>query len=159
MAQTEPIPQTKPNDEAHGDLDDRGGRHGRPRRTTVEPRQMHAVSRLIAGKPRKDIAAELGISEKTLGRWLQEPAIRLEFAQQAAAVSAELWILVLAETTEAWTIFQGLLHSENEQIQLRATTWFLDRMLGLISLQQVLDEGPRTLPPMPASLLEQLGGS
>ena len=155
------MPSTKaPRGETHEEADAKeagtGRRRGRPTRTGVEPRQMRALHLLMAGKSRKEIAEQLEVNEKTISRWLREPAVMVEFAHQTAAVSAELWTQFTAETTEVWTIFRGLLHSEDERIQLRAATWYLDRVLSLISIERVLEDGPRTMPALPPSLSRYL---
>ena len=147
----------KTHEETNARHADSDRKRGRPARTEVEPRQMLALHLLMAGKSRKEVADQLVVTQKTIGRWLREPAVMVEFAHQTAAVSAELWTQFTAETVEVWTIFRGLLHSEDERIQLRAATWYLDRVLSLVSIERVLEDGPRTMPALPPSLARYVG--
>jgi transposase len=127
-------------------------RQGRPPRTEVDPRQMVAVRLLIAGKTRKAVAEHLGVDEKTIGRWLQEPAVKRELGQQLASVSTETWIQMVAQTAEVWEVFRKLLQSPDERIRLRASIWYLGRVLSIVSVEQLLEDDTRALSPLPKSL-------
>jgi hypothetical protein len=113
---------------------------------------MLALGHLLQGKSRKVVARHLGVDEKTIGRWLQEPAVRVEFKQQLASLSAEMWAMSLAERAEIWADFRELVKSQDERIRLRAITWYLDRMLSLISMGRLLEDDPHARPPLPTSL-------
>lgn len=131
-------------------------RRGRPRRTEVEPRQMLALRGLQAGRSRKEIAEELGVDVKTVGRWLQEPAVQAEVATHRASASTELQTHMAAHTAEGWAIFQGLLQSPDPRIRLRACLWLLDRTLSGASMDRPVDDVGTTLNPMPTSLTRLL---
>lgn len=45
-------------------------------------------------------------------------------------LQSELWRQMLAVRSEGWNRFVELMRSPDERIALRATTWFLDRMLS-----------------------------
>jgi hypothetical protein len=133
-------------------------KQGRKPRTHVEPRQMVALRLLMEGRPRKAVAAHLGVDGKTIGRWLQEPAVKRELGQQLASVSAETWIQMVAQEAEVWATFRELLQSSDERIRLRASTWYLGRILSIISVERLLEDDLRALTPLPKSLSTLLEG-
>ncbi len=128
-------------------------RRGRRPRTEPEPRQIVAVGLMMAGMSRKQIAERLKVDEKTVGRWLHEPAVKRELAAQLTAISAETWSRVTLLASEAWGVFEALLNSPDERIRFRASTWYLDRVLSVLPVKLLLDDGPVTLPSLPPSLL------
>jgi transcriptional regulator with XRE-family HTH domain len=113
---------------------------------------MLAVGLLVQGMTRKEVAEALGVDPKTIGRWLQERAVKRELAQQLESVSAESWALMLAELGEVWDAFRTLLRSEDERIRLRAVTWFLDRTLSFVPIERLLGDEPPGLTALPRSL-------
>ena len=128
-------------------------KQGRPARTVVEPRQMIAIGLLMEGKTQKAVGEELGVDEKTISRWLREPAVKLEFGQQLAASSAEMWAQMIAQRAEVWATFRKLLQSQDERIALRAATWYLSRVMSLTSMEDLLEGETRALRPLPRSFL------
>lgn len=133
-------------------------RKGRKPRREVEPQQMVALRLLMEGRPRKAVAEHLGVDEKTIGRWLQEPAVKRELGQQLASVSAETWIQMVAQTAEVWATFRELFQSPDERIRLRASTWYLGRILSIVSVERLLEGDLRALTPLPKSLSTLLEG-
>lgn len=133
-------------------------KQGRKARTEVEPRQMVALRLLMEGRPRKAVAEHLGVDEKTIGRWLQEPAVKRELGHQLASASAETWIQMVAQTAEVWATFRELLQSSDERIRLSASTWYLGRILSIISVERLLEDDLRALTPLPKSLSTLLEG-
>lgn len=129
-----------------------GKRLGRPPRSTIEPRQLLMVAHLLSGRTQREAAELVGVDEKTVSRWLQEPLVRQEFATQLAAISTELWGRVAAEVADAWEVFRGLLRSEDERIRLRACTFFLDRVLAVLPIERLLEEGRLAATPMPSDV-------
>lgn len=97
---------------------------GRPRRTHAEPRQLIALTHLFAGKTRREAAALVGVDERTLGRWLQEPAVRQDFTTRLEDMSTELWTRMAAEAPEVWQVFSDLLRSTDDRIRLRACIFY-----------------------------------
>lgn len=129
-------------------------RRGRRPRTQVEPRQMVALRMSMEGKSRKEIARYLNVDEKTVGRWLQEPAVQRELALQLASASAEISAWMVSVTSEVVATFRQLLGSDDERIRAKVCLWFLDRM---ITLGSQLEGDARILAPLPSSLSGLLG--
>jgi hypothetical protein len=118
------------------------------------------LTHLLSGRTQRETAELVGVDEKTVSRWLQEPAVRHEFATQLAAISTELWGRVAAEVADAWEVFRALLRSEDERIRLRTCTFFLDRVLAVLPIERLLEEGRLAATPMPpevARFLEEPG--
>lgn len=124
-------------------------RRGRPRRTEVEPKQMAALRMLMEGKTHKEIAEALGVDGRTIGRWLQEPAVQREMAVLLGSASTEISAQMISVTPEVFATFRELLHSENEGVRARMVIWYLDRM---IAMGRQLEGDARILAPLPSSL-------
>jgi hypothetical protein len=107
------------------------------RRKGLTPRQHRAISALIAAKSHVEAAEVAGVGERTLYRWLADPAFRAELSQaegelidlatrrlidlQEAAIDA------LDETLDAGAASPG--------VRLRAASLVLDYLLKLRELR------------------------
>ncbi|MFN8233193.1 MAG: helix-turn-helix domain-containing protein [Actinomycetota bacterium] len=110
------------------------------------------LAHLLSGRTQREAAELVGVDEKTVSRWMQEPVVRQEFATQLAAISTELWGRVAAEVADAWEVFRALLRSEDERISLRACTFFLGRVLAVLPVERLLEEGRLAATPMPSEV-------
>ncbi len=59
-----------------------------------------------------------------------------------AKLQIELWRQMLSLRTEAWNRLLELMHSTDERVALRATIWFLDRML---TVPAILSQTPPSM--------------
>jgi hypothetical protein len=134
-----------------------GKRRGRPPREGIEPRQLLVLAHLFAGKTQLEAARLVDADPKTVGRWLQEPAVRQEFAVRMAAISTMLWGRVAAEIDAVWEVFHSLLRSDDERIRLRACMFFIDRVLAVLPIEQLIEEGRLAATPMPLEIEKFLG--
>jgi hypothetical protein len=119
-----------------------------------DPRKLRAIYLLLACHTQADAAEAVGVDPKTVGRWLQEPDMKHEFAVQLTALSAEMWARLLAQIDAVLAVFLKLLNSDDPRVALRAATWYLDKVLGLLQLSSVLESGPSV--PLPPALIEAL---
>ena len=55
----------------------------RPKRSVLSPRQLMAISLLLAGKQVKDVAEELGVNRATVFRWKRDPLFGAEVQRRA----------------------------------------------------------------------------
>jgi hypothetical protein len=136
-----------------------GGRLGRPRKSEVEPKQIIAVGMMMAGASQKAIARKLEVDEKTIGRWFREPEVKRELGAQLTAISAETWSKVALLAADVWGVFEALLNDPDPRIRLRASTWYLDRLLSVLPAKLLLEDGPVSLPQLPPSLHRFVEGS
>jgi hypothetical protein len=125
---------------------------GRPRRTHVEPQQLIALAHLFAGKTKREAAELVGVDEKTVGRWLQEPAVRHVFTSGLEVMATELWTRMAAEATEVWEVFRDLLRSTDDRIRLRACIFYLERVLSVLPIERLIEERRLEMTPMPPAL-------
>jgi hypothetical protein len=65
---------------------------------------------------------------------------------------------MVAQTAEVWATFRELLQSSDERIRLRASTWYLGRILSIVSVERLLEDDLRALTPLPKSLSTLLEG-
>jgi len=132
---------------------------GRPPREELTPQQLRAIVALLTLPTTVAAAEEIGVHSRTLSRWSREPAFRAEYLRQMSELQIELWRQMLGVRSEAWNRFLELMRSTNEQVALRATTWFLDRVLSvpaIVSQIALEDDGvePDTSPRLRALLDE-----
>lgn len=104
---------------------------GRPPREELTPPQLRAIKALLTLPTTVAAAEEIGVHPRTISRWSKEPAFRAEYLGQMSELQIELWRQMLGVRSEAWNRFLELMRSTNEQVALRATTWFLDRVLSI----------------------------
>jgi len=107
------------------------GAGGRPPREELTPPQLRGVKALLTQPTTVAAAEEIGVHPRTISRWSKEPAFRAEYLGQMTALQIELWRQMLAVKSEVWDRYLELMRSSDERIALRATTWYLDRMLSI----------------------------
>lgn len=119
---------------------------GRPSRQELTPLQLRGIHALLTQPTMSAAADELGVHPRTISRWLKDGTFRREYREAMTELQAELWHQMLAVRGEGWNRFLELLRSSNDRIRLRATTWYLDKilsvpaMLGQLALEDdVLD--------------------
>ncbi len=102
-------------------------------------KQEAAIAALLSTSVMKDAAAQVGISDVTLWRWLQlpefEPAYRAARRQVVERAITELQ----AATGEAVETLKRNLHCENEAVEVRAASIILEQAVKgveLIDLQE-----------------------
>ncbi len=103
---------------------------GRTARTELTAQQLQAIALYISNPNKAAVAAEIGVSPKSVSRWFQNPAFVTEYRRQLGEVQLELWAQMVAVKNEAWDRFKKLMADVDPRISLRATTWFLDRFLS-----------------------------
>lgn len=107
----------------------RSGR-GRHASSELDARQLQAIALYIANPNKTVVAAEIGVTRKSISRWFQSPLFVAEYQRQLGDVQFELWAQMVAVKNEAWERFKKLMADSDPRISLRATTWFLDRFLS-----------------------------
>jgi len=132
-------------------------RSGRRRRKELSPPQLRAIQLLATGKSMVAAAEEVGVSSRTISRWVREDAFAAEYRSHMSELQLELWNQMLAVRSEAWGRFLELLHSSDESIALRASFWVLDRMLKVPAIMTQLamqesEAAPDTSPRLRAFL-------
>jgi hypothetical protein len=107
----------------------RSGR-GRHASSELDARQLQAIALYITNPNKTVVAAEIGVTRKSISRWFQSPLFVAEYQRQLGDVQFELWAQMVAVKNEAWERFKKLMADPDPRISLRATTWFLDRFLS-----------------------------
>jgi hypothetical protein len=103
---------------------------GRPRRDDLQSQDYRAITALMTNPSHRAAAAEIGVSPRTLSRMMRNQKFAAEFDAQVSALRLELWAGMLANRHEVLARFDQLVHSDNDAVALRATLWFLERVLG-----------------------------
>lgn len=137
-ARTEVVPESVP-----------ARRRGRPPRTQVEPQQMVALRMRLEGRTRKEIAEFLGVDQKTISRWFQEPAVQRELAVHLASASAEISAWMASVMPEVVATLHELLQSPDDRIRVKVAFSLVDRVLAV---GRQLEGDARILAPMPSSM-------
>lgn len=115
-------PKTEPTSDPIG---------GRPPREDLTPQQLRGIHALLTQPPMAAAAAEIDAHPRTISRWMKERAFRAEYLAQMTELRAELWRQMLAVRNEVWNRYLELMRSNDEKVALRATTWFLDKVLSV----------------------------
>jgi hypothetical protein len=104
---------------------------GRRPREELSPQQLRGVAAVLTHPTIAAAAEEIGVHPRTMSRWFKEPGFLREYLAQVTELQLELWGEMLAVRSEVWSRFLELVRSDDDRIALRATTWFLDRMLSV----------------------------
>jgi hypothetical protein len=102
-----------------------------PPQDELTPQQHRGIAALLAHPTITAAAAEIGVHPRTISRWLKENAFWTEYLSQMSELQLELWRQMLSVREQVWNRFLELVASADERVALRATTWFLDRMLAV----------------------------
>jgi hypothetical protein len=120
---------------------------GRSARRDLTPQQIQGINALFTQPTMTAAAASIGVHPRTLSRWLQEPAVLSEYEQMRVQLQLETWHGLLAMRQEALARFRELVHSKDERVALRATTWLIERTLTVPSIPRGADNEPRSSAP------------
>jgi hypothetical protein len=134
-------------------------RKGRPPREGLDPLQRHTIVALLSYPTQTAAAAAVGVSEKTIRRWFQQPCFRDEYFRQLDELLAEQWSMMTAVRNEIWERFIELTRSENEMVVLRAVTWYFDhlsRRMPSLQLRRRNDDDALEHPPRLRELYARL---
>lgn len=102
---------------------------GRPKSDDLTSTEIRAISEFIAHPVKAAVAKKLGVSERTLIRMFQKPAVVTEYTRQLAALQQELWSKMVASKDELWEGLLALTRDENPSVRFRAITWVLGNVL------------------------------
>ncbi len=116
------------------------------------------MSAILAHPTITAAAEEIDVHPRTISRWFKEPAFAAEYLGQMSDLQLELWRQMLTVRNEVWNRFLELTRSDDERIAIRATIWFLDRMLSVPAIltrsADELDEIGAEIPPKLRAFLE-----
>jgi transposase-like protein len=112
----------------------------------LKPRQHQAVRLLLEGKTVSETAEGVGVTERTLFRWLAEPVFRAEVvsAEQKVLETTSRRLLVLSE--QAVNYLEQVLNSPAERgsnVRLRAVQVTLEQLVRvreLVEMEQRISE-------------------
>jgi hypothetical protein len=121
--------------------DDGPRKRGRPRRIEPGVKQYQAIELHFAGKTNIEIAEVLGVSDKTIGRWLAAPYMKREVGKQLEDISTKLWARISEEGDATMDAFVKSMHGGEPQIELRARLWLLERLLEVTPMPRLIAEG------------------
>lgn len=112
----------------------------------LTPPQNRVITALLTERTTRDAARAANVAERTLWRWLADPAFRAELTRQEGAVIDEATRGLLAMQGTALEVFDNILKSPtaNDANKLRAAEGVLDYLLKLRELNS-LEERIRKL--------------
>jgi transposase-like protein len=102
-------------------------------------KQEAAIAALLSTSVMKDAAAQVGISDVTLWRWLQLPEFEAAYRAARRQVVERAVTELQAATGEAVETLKRNLHCENEAVEVRAASIILEQAVKgveLIELQE-----------------------
>lgn len=92
----------------------------------IDPRKQLFCEGKASGRSNKDLAEELGITEKTASVWNRDPAVQAKIHD----LQVENWVqsqaLLISLQREAIVILAKLLESQDERIRLKSACCLLD---------------------------------
>lgn len=95
----------------------------------LDARKLEAIALFISDPNKTRVAERIGVDPRTVSRWFQEPVFVAEYHRQLDDVRLDLWAQMNSSKDTAWAQFMGLLSGGPPAISLRASMWFLDRLL------------------------------
>lgn len=112
----------------------------------LTPAQNRVITALLIERTTRDAARAANVAERTLWRWLADPAFRAELIRQEGAVIDEATRSLLTMQGAALGVFDNILKSPtaNDANKLRAAEGVLDYLLKLRELNS-LEERIRKL--------------
>lgn len=133
---------------------------GRPPRTELTAQQLRGIRALLTQPTLAAAATEISVHPRTMSRWFDEQPFNDEYYAQMTELQVELWRQMLGVRSEVWNRFLELMRSADERIALRATTWFLDRILSVPTImgKSATDHEPDpTISPRLSAFLNEVG--
>lgn len=118
--------------------------------TSISPEQVQMIQLLALGKTQAEAAAELGISARTVARWLESPHVREMYetlrADMAVVVQEEIKKLA---STAVTALRDSLTSARAPMVKFSAATYVLNRVAPESALQNQSEASG----PVPAELL------
>ncbi len=150
----------KPSEEKSPAGEGNGPAGGRPPREELTPQQLWGIAALLTQPTIAAAAKEIEVHPRTISRWFREPAFMAEYVTQIRELQLELWSQMLRVRSEVWGRFLELMRSPDERVALRATTWFLEKLLSTPAILERVavgdDEAEPDIPPRVRALLQRV---
>lgn len=108
--------------------------------STLTPKQQRAVRALLEHKSVGEAASSIGVGERTLFRWLTDPAFKLALSAAESDLLDAATRRLLALQENAIGTFESLLADDSaasDAVRLRAASAVLDYLLKLRELRDV----------------------
>ena len=94
----------------------------------LSPQQEQACLLLASGESYTAVAQRLGVNRGTLYKWQDNLAFRCFYNRLCAIYRAEIKNALVGLHKDAIKAISELLHSDSDNIRLKAATWVLDRI-------------------------------
>ena len=101
-----------------------------------DPRWIMAAEMFAVGDPIGNIAGEFETTERTVYRWLEEPAAREVIKKIRSASVSSMTGRSIRSSRKAIRQFEKLLRSQDERMQLSAARSIVDTMLKLRAMEE-----------------------
>jgi hypothetical protein len=121
--------------------DDGARKPGRPRRTESGIKQYEAIRLHFEGKTNVEIAKHVGVSAKTVSRWLAAPYVTREVGKHLAGISAKIWARIGEEAEPTFADLIQSTHCGDPRIELRARTWLVELILEIMPMPRLIADG------------------
>jgi DNA-binding MarR family transcriptional regulator len=119
----------------------------------LTPTQMQLLQMLVAGKSYVEAAEELGISSKTIQRWMTQPHIAEAYRQLRENIADYIRLQIEQLATKAIKALDDSLECEAPAVRLKASQLVLDRLSPAQVAQQQTEQQQNA---MDAALLAYL---
>ena len=96
--------------------------------TGLTPIQEQAAMLLASGESITAVADKLNLNRGTIYKWQKDVTYKCFFNRQCADNRSTLAIGLFGLAQEALTAVRDCLHSQNEQIRLKAAMWLTERL-------------------------------
>ncbi len=106
----------------------------------LTPKQERAIRALLEHKSVGEAAASIGVGERTLYRWLTDPAFKVALSAAEGDLLDAATRRLLSLQDDAISTFEGMLSDDSEAsatVKLRAAQAVLDYLLKLRELRDI----------------------
>jgi hypothetical protein len=106
---------------------------------TLTPKQIKLIALLLAGESHVSAAQQVGINDRTVSRWQNDPAFKAELDRQRRELAQQALASLQGLADRAVTRLGRLIDSESESVALRACQFVLEQAREHIELHDLAE--------------------
>jgi hypothetical protein len=105
--------------------------------TDLTIKQHKAITALLTGANCPDVARQIGVNERTVQRWQQQPAFKAELDRQRRQLAEQALASLQGLAADAVATLRALLSHNSASIRLRTACYILDKAAAHLELEDL----------------------